>query len=75
MMNENYTIRRCRKAHAKASSKVCTCCTKQNAAQESRTCSLMGSGTILREALAAAEMLREDFGIYANVWSATSLPS
>ncbi len=33
---------------------------------------LMGSGTILREALAAADMLREDFGIYADVWSTTS---
>jgi pyruvate dehydrogenase E1 component len=33
---------------------------------------LLGSGTILREALAAAEMLKNDFGIAANVWSVTS---
>jgi pyruvate dehydrogenase E1 component len=33
---------------------------------------LLASGTILREALAAAEMLEEDFGIAANVWSVTS---
>jgi pyruvate dehydrogenase E1 component len=33
---------------------------------------LLGSGTILREALAAAELLRDDFGIGADVWSATS---
>ncbi|HEX4735722.1 MAG TPA: pyruvate dehydrogenase (acetyl-transferring), homodimeric type [Thermoleophilaceae bacterium] len=33
---------------------------------------LMGSGTILREVEAAAEMLESDFGIKANVWSATS---
>jgi pyruvate dehydrogenase E1 component len=33
---------------------------------------LMGSGTILREVEAAADLLREDFGVVADVWSATS---
>ena len=33
---------------------------------------LMGSGTILREVIAAAELLMEDFGVIADVWSATS---
>ncbi|MCC6708393.1 MAG: pyruvate dehydrogenase (acetyl-transferring), homodimeric type [Gammaproteobacteria bacterium] len=33
---------------------------------------LLGSGTILREVLAAAELLQEDFGIASNVWSVTS---
>ena len=33
---------------------------------------LLGSGTILREVLAAAEMLQRDFGITAEVWSVTS---
>jgi pyruvate dehydrogenase E1 component len=33
---------------------------------------LLGSGTILREVLAAAEMLEQDFGVMADVWSATS---
>jgi pyruvate dehydrogenase E1 component len=33
---------------------------------------LMGSGTILREVLAAAELLMDDFGIPADVWSVTS---
>ncbi len=33
---------------------------------------LIGSGTILREALAAADLLRDDFGIAADIWSATS---
>ena len=47
---------------------------KTPGAQESRTCSAHGRH-ILREALAAAEMLREDFGIYADVRSATALPS
>ncbi|MGB8419198.1 pyruvate dehydrogenase (acetyl-transferring), homodimeric type [Paraburkholderia sp.] len=33
---------------------------------------LMGSGTILREVIAAAELLKEDFNVTADVWSATS---
>jgi pyruvate dehydrogenase E1 component len=33
---------------------------------------LLGSGTILREVLAAAELLERDFGVGADVWSATS---
>jgi pyruvate dehydrogenase E1 component len=33
---------------------------------------LMGSGTILVQALKAAEMLKEDFGVTADIWSATS---
>ena len=33
---------------------------------------LLGSGAILREVLAAADLLAEDFGITANVWSVTS---
>jgi pyruvate dehydrogenase E1 component len=33
---------------------------------------LMGSGTILREVMAAAELLEADWGVAADVWSATS---
>jgi pyruvate dehydrogenase E1 component len=33
---------------------------------------LMGSGTILREVEAAADLLAADFGVAADVWSATS---
>ena len=33
---------------------------------------LLGSGTILREVIAAAEWLRDDWGVEADVWSATS---
>jgi pyruvate dehydrogenase E1 component len=33
---------------------------------------LLGSGTILREVLAGADLLREDFGVAADVWSVTS---
>ncbi len=33
---------------------------------------LLGSGTILREVLAAADLLADDFDVEADVWSATS---
>jgi pyruvate dehydrogenase E1 component len=33
---------------------------------------LMGCGTIMREVIAAADMLAEEFGVLADVWSATS---
>ncbi len=33
---------------------------------------LMGSGTILREVIAAAELLEQDFQVSADVWSVTS---
>ncbi|MBL0142480.1 MAG: pyruvate dehydrogenase (acetyl-transferring), homodimeric type [Betaproteobacteria bacterium] len=33
---------------------------------------LLGSGTILREVLAAADLLEGDFGVAADVWSVTS---
>jgi pyruvate dehydrogenase E1 component len=32
----------------------------------------MGSGTILREVIAAADLLRDDFGVVADLWSVTS---
>ena len=40
--------------------------------KEKATIQLLGSGTILREIIAAAELLEKDFGIAANVWSVTS---
>ena len=33
---------------------------------------LMGSGTILREVIAAGELLEKDFGVSADIWSVTS---
>jgi pyruvate dehydrogenase E1 component len=33
---------------------------------------LLGSGTILREVIAGADLLREDFGVEADVWSVPS---
>ncbi len=34
---------------------------------------LMGSGTILREVIAAAQLLKDDYDVNADVWSATSI--
>jgi pyruvate dehydrogenase E1 component len=33
---------------------------------------LLGSGTILREVIAAADMLKNDWGVNADIWSCTS---
>jgi pyruvate dehydrogenase E1 component len=40
--------------------------------EEEAEVQLLGSGTILREVIAAAELLEQDFGIAAAVWSVTS---
>ncbi|MBL6691571.1 MAG: pyruvate dehydrogenase (acetyl-transferring), homodimeric type [Pseudomonadales bacterium] len=46
---------------------------QKNSAKNSRkVVQLMGSGTILREAIAAAELLKDDFGVTADIWSVTS---
>jgi pyruvate dehydrogenase E1 component len=42
------------------------------AADKPAAIQLLGSGTILREVLAGADLLREDFGVQADVWSVTS---
>jgi pyruvate dehydrogenase E1 component len=44
---------------------------KSRAKQKPRA-QLMGSGTILREVIAAAEMLEDEWGVVADVWSAPS---
>jgi pyruvate dehydrogenase E1 component len=41
----------------------------RRAAGEGPRVQLMGSGTILREAIAAADLLAEDFGVQADIWS------
>jgi len=33
---------------------------------------LLGSGTILREVIAAADLLAQDFGVSADIWSCPS---
>jgi pyruvate dehydrogenase E1 component len=45
---------------------------KGEAQKTGLTVQLMGSGTILREVIAAADLLAKDFGVAADIWSATS---
>ncbi len=40
--------------------------------QSKQRVQLLGSGTILREVIAAQELLEQDWGVAADVWSATS---
>ena len=40
--------------------------------RRSRACSCSAPGTILREVLAGADLLEQDFGVTADVWSVTS---
>nr|VFJ54158.1 MAG: pyruvate dehydrogenase E1 component [Candidatus Kentron sp. FW]VFJ65674.1 MAG: pyruvate dehydrogenase E1 component [Candidatus Kentron sp. FW] len=46
--------------------------TKSDLRKKTPTVQLMGSGTILREVLAGAELLWDDFGVFSDVWSITS---
>jgi pyruvate dehydrogenase E1 component len=45
---------------------------RSDAAPEGPRVQLVGAGTILREVVAAADLLKEDWGVSADVWSATS---
>jgi pyruvate dehydrogenase E1 component len=45
---------------------------RESGAKAKTRVQLMGSGTILREVQAAAELLEKDWGVAADVWSATS---
>ncbi|HVL37292.1 MAG TPA: pyruvate dehydrogenase (acetyl-transferring), homodimeric type [Burkholderiales bacterium] len=45
---------------------------RESKARHKARVQLLGSGTILREVLAAADLLESDWGVAADVWSATS---
>ncbi|HUG79275.1 MAG TPA: pyruvate dehydrogenase (acetyl-transferring), homodimeric type [Burkholderiales bacterium] len=45
---------------------------KESTSKSKSRVQLLGCGTILREVLAAAELLEADWGVAADVWSATS---
>jgi len=45
---------------------------KKSEAKAEHRVQLMGSGTILREVIAAQELLEKDWGVAADVWSVTS---
>jgi pyruvate dehydrogenase E1 component len=45
---------------------------KKGAAKKGPRVQLLGSGTILREVIAAADLLRNDWGVESDVWSCPS---
>ncbi|MHB9119224.1 MAG: pyruvate dehydrogenase (acetyl-transferring), homodimeric type [Burkholderiales bacterium] len=71
VMNENYAHPPMPKGAEEGILKGMYLLQKGNAKNKLRV-QLMGSGTILRESLAAAEILAADFGVASDVWSATS---
>jgi pyruvate dehydrogenase E1 component len=70
VMNENYTHPAMPKGVEEGILKGLYLMTE--APQAKLKVQLMGSGTILREVIAAAQLLKDDFGVEANIWSATS---
>jgi len=45
---------------------------QENKKKSKKHVQLLGSGTILREVIAAAKLLQEDYGVTADIWSVTS---
>ena len=77
LMNENYPHPGMAEAAAGAATeegilKGLYLLKKGKAKKNAPTVQLMGSGTILREVIAAAELLEKDFEVAADIWSATS---
>ena len=75
VMNENYEHPPCRRVPKPTLSRACTCSGKarRGAKSESATrVQLLGSGAILREVIAAADLLAEDWGIASDIWSVPS---
>jgi pyruvate dehydrogenase E1 component len=71
VMNENYSHPNMPKGSEEGILKGIYCI--QEGDEKGKKVQLMGSGTILREAIAAAELLKSDFDINADVWSVTSV--
>jgi len=71
VMNENYTHPDMPKGSEEGILKGIYCL--QEGDEKGKKVQLMGSGTILREVMAAADLLKADFDINADVWSVTSV--
>ena len=71
VMNENYTQPALPKDSEEGIIKGIYCL--QEGVERGLKVQLMGSGTILREVIAAADLLKKDFKINADVWSVTSV--
>ncbi len=71
-MNENYTMPAMPKGAEKGIIKGMYPFSKDKAKKGEHKVQLFGSGTILREVIAAAELLKKDWKVSADVWSITS---
>lgn len=72
VMNENYTHPAMPKGAEKGIRKGLYLFDEIDAGKKAPSVQLLGSGTILREVIAAADMLRDDWGVSSTIWSATS---
>jgi pyruvate dehydrogenase E1 component len=72
LMNENYAHPPMREGVEQGILKGMYLLSESNARKGQPKVQLLGSGTILREVMAGAELLKE-FGVAADIWSATSL--
>jgi pyruvate dehydrogenase E1 component len=70
-MNENYRHPAMPKGAEEGIIKGMYCL--QQSKGKGKKVQLMGSGTILREVIAAAELLKKDFKVDADIWSMTSI--
>jgi pyruvate dehydrogenase E1 component len=70
-MNENYTHPAMPTGAKDGILKGCTCSPKVPPTRKRRGCNLE-SGTIFREVIVAAELLKKDFGVIADIWSCPS---
>ncbi len=73
VMNENYAHPDMPEGSAEGIIKGLYCLAPSAAKKPKLKVQLMGSGTILREVEAAAEILKADYKVEADVWSATSI--
>ena len=71
VMNENYAHPAMPKGSEEGIIKGIYCL--EEGEEKGAKVQLMGSGTILREVIAAAELLKKDFKVNADVWSVTSV--
>jgi pyruvate dehydrogenase E1 component len=72
VMNENYTHPAMPSGAEKGILKGMYLLSEGKAKKNQPKVQLLGSGTILREVIAGAELLEKDFGIAADIWSVTS---
>jgi pyruvate dehydrogenase E1 component len=72
VMNENYAHPAMPKGVEQDILRGMYLLTKGKTAKGKLRVQLMGCGTILREVMAAADMLEKDFGVSADIWSVTS---